>query len=354
MISAEAAYRRCEEITRSEARNFAYGIRLLPPPKRRAMSALYAMARRIDDVGDGDWPQDRKLAALDDLHHAVAALEAGEVADPADPVLVGVGHAAARYPIPVAALHEIVEGCELDVRGETYATMDDTVRYCRLVAGSVGRLALGVFGAGPARAVAAGPAGGGSAGVVAAGPAGGGSAGVVAAGPAGGGSAGAVAAGPVVGGSAGVVAAGPVRGSTAPADEDRSVEDLADDLGVALQLTNMLRDIVEDHHMGRIYLPEQERIRFGIAPGRWDPPESAAALVQFVAGQAVTWFERGLVLLDHLDHRSRACTAAMAGIYRRLLARILAAPASPLNGRVSLPAHEKALVAARSLSGLGP
>jgi len=328
VISAEAAYRRCEEITRSEARNFAYGIRLLPPPKRRAMSALYAMARRIDDVGDGDWPQDRKLAALDDLHQAVAALEAGEVADPADPVLVGVGHAAARYPIPVAALHEIVEGCELDVRGETYATMDDTVRYCRLVAGSVGRLPLGVFGAGPARAVAAGPAGGGSAG--------------------------AVAAGPVVGGSAGVVAAGPVRGSTAPAGGDRSVEDLADDLGVALQLTNMLRDIVEDHHMGRIYLPEQERIRFGIAPGRWDPPESAAALVQFVAGQAVTWFERGLVLLDHLDHRSRACTAAMAGIYRRLLARILAEPASPPNGRVSLPAHEKALVAARSLSGLGP
>ncbi|MDE2875769.1 MAG: squalene/phytoene synthase family protein [Gemmatimonadota bacterium] len=335
MISAEAAYRRCEEITRSEARNFAYGIRLLPPPKRRAMSALYAMARRIDDVGDGDWPQDRKLAALDDLHHAVAALEAGEVADPADPVLVGVGRAAARYPIPVAALHEIVEGCELDVRGETYATMDDTVRYCRLVAGSVGRLALGVFGAGPARAVAAGLARGSTA-------------------PAGGGSAGAVAAGPVVGGSAGVVAAGPVRGSTAPAAGDRSVEDLADDLGVALQLTNMLRDIVEDHHMGRIYLPEQERIRFGIAPGRWDPPESAAALVQFVAGQAVTWFERGLVLLDHLDHRSRACTAAMAGIYRRLLARILAEPASPLNGRVSLPAHEKALVAARSLSGLGP
>ena len=302
MIGAEAAYRRCEEITWSEARNFAYGIRLLPPPKRRAMAALYALARRIDDVGDGDWPQDRKLAALDDLHNAIAALEAGEIADPADPVLVGVGHAAAHYPIPVAALHEIVEGCELDVRGETYATMDDTVRYCRLVAGSVGRLSLGVFGTRPARAVAAGPTG----------------------------------------------------SNAAPAGQDRPVEELADDLGVALQLTNMLRDIVEDHRMGRIYLPEQERIRFGIAPGRWDPPDRAATLVQFVAGQAVTWFERGLVLLDHLDYRSRACTAAMAGIYRRLLGRILAQPASPLNGRVSLPTTEKALVAARSLSGLRP
>ena len=297
MIEAEAAYRRCEEITWSEARNFAYGIRLLPPPKRRAMAALYAMARRIDDIGDGDWPQDRKLTALSDLHTAIEALEAGKVADPADPVLVAVAHAASRYPVPVAALHEIVEGCEMDVRGETYATMDDTVRYCRLVAGSVGRLSLGVFGTVPA----------------------------------------------------------PRRGGGGPGTtEARPVEDIADDLGVALQLTNMLRDIAEDHRMGRIYLPEQERERFGVAPGQWAPPESVAALVQFVAGQTVMWFESGLVLLEHLDHRSRACTAAMAGIYRRLLGRILAQPDAPLEGRISLPAWEKGLVAARSLSGLGP
>ena len=297
MTGAEEAYRRCEEITWSEARNFAYGIRLLPPPKRRAMAALYALARRIDDVGDGDWPQHRKLAALSDLRSAIGALEAGEAADPADPVLVAVTHAAAHYPIPVAALHEIVEGCEWDVRGETYATMDDTVRYCRLVAGSVGRLSVGVFG----------------------------------------------------------TRAGRHSGDEAhQLEPSRTVEDLADDLGVALQLTNMLRDIVEDHGMGRIYLPEQERERFGIAPGEWAPPDNAAAMVQFVAAQAVAWFDRGLVLLEHLDHRSRACTAAMAGIYRRLLARILAQPAGPLSGRISVPAWEKGLVAARSLCGLRP
>ena len=295
MINPEEAYRRCQEITWSEARNFAYGIRLLPPPKRRAIAALYAMARRIDDVGDGDWPQDRKLAALGELHAAIDALEAGEVADPADPVLVGVAHAAACYPIPVTALHEIVEGCEHDVRGETYATMDDTVRYCRLVAGSVGRLSLGVFGARPARH--------------------------------------------------------PLEGG---AEAPRPTDELADDLGVALQLTNMLRDIAEDHRMGRIYLPEQERDRFGIVPGQWAPPDSVGSLVQFVGGQASAWFDRGLVLLDHLDHRSRACTAAMAGIYRRLLDRILAQPTRPLTERVGLPVWEKGLVAARSVSGLRP
>ncbi len=289
-LTAEAAYRRCEEITWAEARNFAYGIRLLPPPKRRAMAALYAMARRIDDVGDGEWPKDRKLAALGEMHACIDALAAGDLADPADPVLVGLADAAGHYPIPLEVLHEIVEGCEHDVTGTTYETMDDTVRYCRLVAGSVGRLSLGVFG------------------------------------------------------TRDKVRSG--AGDEAPV--------LADELGVALQLTNMLRDIGEDHAMGRIYLPERERQRCGIRPGEWGPPEGVAALVRHVGEQAASWFERGLVLLDHLDHRSRACTAAMAGIYRRLLDRILTHPERPLSMRVRLPAREKALVAVRSMVGLRP
>ena len=76
--------------------------------------------------------------------------------------------------------------------------------------------------------------------------------------------------------------------------------------------------------------------------------------MRHVGEQAATWFERGLVLLDHLDHRSRACTAAMAGIYRRLLGRILAHPERPLSMRVRLPGREKALVALRSMAGLRP
>ena len=58
------AYLRCEEITTAEARNFSYGIKLLPPSKRRAMSALYALARRIDDIGDGDGAAPAKLVGL--------------------------------------------------------------------------------------------------------------------------------------------------------------------------------------------------------------------------------------------------------------------------------------------------
>jgi phytoene synthase len=62
-MNLDAAYERCERITTEQARNFSYGIKLLPPPKRRALSAVYAFARRVDDIGDGDEPSARRLAA---------------------------------------------------------------------------------------------------------------------------------------------------------------------------------------------------------------------------------------------------------------------------------------------------
>ena len=70
-MDVPAAYRHCEEITWSQARNFSYGIRLLPPPKRRALSAVYAFARRIDDIGDGDLPAAQKLTALEQARASV-------------------------------------------------------------------------------------------------------------------------------------------------------------------------------------------------------------------------------------------------------------------------------------------
>ena len=279
------AYQRCEEITRTEARNFSYGIRLLPKPKRLAMSALYAMARRIDDVGDGPLPQDEKLAQLAELRTDIDTLADGGLSDPEDPVLVGLRHAIDRFPIPVAALNEIVDGCEQDAVGKVYTTIEETEQYCRLVAGSVGRLSLGVFG------------------------------------------------------------------TTGDPDE---ASQLADVLGVGLQLTNILRDIVEDRGMGRVYLPAADIEQFGCAPDLTGPTDAVGALVSFEAERAERRFAEGLKLLKMLDHRSRACTGAMAGIYHRLLARIAAAPTAVLEGRMSLPTREKAWVALRSLAGVAP
>jgi 15-cis-phytoene synthase len=283
VTDVRAAYRRCEEITWSQARNFSYGIRLLPPAKRQALAAVYAFARRIDDIGDGDWPADRKLAELAGARATLAELIAGGSGG-SDPVLVALADAAGRFDIPLAAFGELIDGCEADVRGVTYRTFDDLLHYCRCVAGSIGRLSLGVFGTRDPEAAAP----------------------------------------------------------------------LADSLGVALQLTNILRDIREDYASGRVYLPAEDLERFGatLAPGPGGNGNRGklTALVEFEADRARGWYARGLALMPLLDRRSAACTGAMAGIYYRLLQHIAAAPEAVLATRVSLPAREKALVAVRSLT----
>ena len=83
-MRVEAAYAEVERITRREARNFAYGIMVLPRPKRRAIAAIYAFARRVDDIADGELADDEKRAQLQQLH---ADLDAA----PSDPVLVALG-----------------------------------------------------------------------------------------------------------------------------------------------------------------------------------------------------------------------------------------------------------------------
>ena len=143
------AYEACAAITKTEAGNFSYGIRLLPPYKRDALSAVYALARRIDDIADGDRvPVAARAAELDRLREAI--LEIGTAPPPADdPVLVALGDAASRLPIPLGAFGELIDGAQMDVTGRRYQTFAELETYCRCVAGAVGRLCLGVFGSRP-------------------------------------------------------------------------------------------------------------------------------------------------------------------------------------------------------------
>jgi phytoene synthase len=138
-------------------------------------------------------------------------------------------------------------------------------------------------------------------------------------------------------------------------DHARAAE-YADTLGLALQLTNILRDLREDAANGRTYLPAQDLAKFGCADGFHSdvPPAGSdfAGLVEFEVRRARSLFATGYRLLPMLDRRSGACVAAMAGIYRRLLDRIAADPEAVLRGRVSLPGHEKAYVAVRGLAGV--
>jgi phytoene synthase len=144
-VSVADAFELCESITRTQARNFYYGIRLLRPDKRAALCVVYALARRIDDIGDGDLSGGDKLAALAKLRDSMADLDhPGE-----DPVLIAVAEVARRLPLPLGAVDELVDGVEMDVLGRHYADFDELTGYCRCVAGAVGRLCLAVFGSRP-------------------------------------------------------------------------------------------------------------------------------------------------------------------------------------------------------------
>ena len=139
-------------------------------------------------------------------------------------------------------------------------------------------------------------------------------------------------------------------------DPDAAVP-LADTLGVALQLTNILRDIREDLLNGRVYLPAEDLERFGavLRPERADAlagEPGLEELMRFEARRAFGWYATGMRLLPLLDRRSAACTGAMAGIYLRLLEHIVADPAAALRQRQSLPGKAKAMVAVRALAGI--
>jgi phytoene synthase len=141
MPTLEDAYRECERITWSQARNFAYGIRLLPPDKRRGLAVIYAFARRIDDIGDGTLPAQEKLEQLEQARQSLTDLTGD------DQVLVALADVAKRYPaVPIEAFGEVIDGCVADVTGATYETFEELHHYCRCVAGSIGRLSLGIFG----------------------------------------------------------------------------------------------------------------------------------------------------------------------------------------------------------------
>ncbi|SFT01915.1 presqualene diphosphate synthase HpnD [Saccharopolyspora flava] len=278
------AYQECERITREQARNFSYGIRLLPGPKRRALSAVYAFARRVDDIGDGELPREDKLRELKQCREAVHQASIGS----ADPVLAALADVASRMPLPLEAFDELIDGCEADVRGTGYTTFDELLHYCRCVAGSIGRLSLGVFGT----------------------------------------------------------------------DDPDTATPRADALGVALQLTNILRDVREDQLNGRVYLPADDLAHFGVRlePGSGFVEDSARwnRLVRFQAARAERWYIEGFRLLPMLDRRSRACCASMAGIYHELLVRIACNPNAAMHQRTSLTGWRKAGVAARSLAGMAP
>ena len=210
------SYAECEAITRSQAANFYYGIRLLSPERRRALCAAYAFARRVDDIGDGTLPAAEKLRLLEGTDAALSAMHSPG-APGRDPVLIALADADERFQLPGGALAELIEGVRMDVLGTRYETFEELVGYCRRVAGAIGRVCLAIFD------------------------------------------------------------------SRELSRDSPTALAHADDLGVALQLTNILRDVREDAENGRVYIPMEDLRRFGLsgataAAGHPELAEMAARL----------------------------------------------------------------------------
>ena len=262
-VDIDAAYGLCEHITRARARNLYYAIEPLPAYRRRALCAIFAFARRVDDAAHGSLHRTQKLWLL---AQARAGIPHDGTPRPVDPVLVALRDVTRRFPIPLASLEDLIDGVESDVHGVTYETFEDLVRHCRQVAGSIGRLSVAVLG------------------------------------------------------------------SLDPA----AASELADDFGVAVQLTNLLRDMVEDFERGGIYLPREDLELFGCPA---DPlsalPELLSRVTRYEARRNREWYEHGLLLLPLLDSRGAACVAAIAGNYQRILDRIEYSTHDALRRRIS-------------------
>ena len=280
-VGLREAERYCQEMARREAKNFYWGFISLPPDQRVAIYALYDFARQVDDEADSAG-RPRLEASLEG--HRLRARECihGRWSDPVTMVLT---RAVQRYAIPESELLALIDGVQMDFTHSRYATWAELEGYCRLVASTIGRMCVRIFGF-----------------------------------------------------------------------EDPSALEHADELGIALQLTNILRDVKEDGELGRVYLPQDELERFGVSEagllaGR--PGPSWEALVAFEAARAREYFRTGLRVLEQIPRRPAACVKTMAGIYQQILGMIERQPRLPLRRRASLSSGAKLALVLRSWAQRG-
>ncbi|MFZ0738037.1 MAG: phytoene/squalene synthase family protein [Candidatus Acidiferrales bacterium] len=251
--SVLASYEYCRNLARAAARNFYYGIRILPPEKRDALCALYAFMRGVDDIADEPGAIAEKQRGLAERRAEMDRALAGEAGDL--PIWPAFRDTMDRYQIPTRYLHDLISGAEMDLTVTEYETFDRLREYCYRVAGTVGLCCVHVFGFSDPRAL-----------------------------------------------------------------------ELAERLGIAFQLTNILRDVPKDYEMGRVYLPQEDLDRFGCnSAEEFRRPSSSPRflkLAQFEADRAWQFYSDGWRLLNLVDEDSRAALWALARIYAGILARI--------------------------------
>ncbi len=284
-LQLRAAYSVCRHIARSAAKNFYYGFLLLPHRKRNALSAVYAFMRHADDLSDDPSIPAEQRRAK--LDEWMDALRRVVAGERTDdPVLFALADSQKHFNIPLDLLEKLVHGTEMDVP----AAADG--RLPRLQYDTFNQLYDYCYHV------------------------------------------------------ASVVGLVCIR---IFGYRDPRAEKLAEEIGVAFQLTNILRDVKEDAGLGRVYLPREDFARFGVdiqSLTNASAPASLRPVMELEALRARGYYRAAHELLPLIDDDSRAALWTLVEIYRRLLEKIIARDYDVFSQRVSLSAAEKLQVMA--------
>jgi 15-cis-phytoene synthase len=264
----------CQQKAAASGSSFYYSFLFLPAERRRAITALYAFCREVDDAVDEASELQLAAAKLAWWRSEVANLHAGKAQHPVTRALHPFSE---KFAISTQRLNEIIDGMEMDLTQTRYLDWRGLERYCYLVAGVVGLLAAGIFGY----------------------------------------------------------------------RNPRTLE-YARELGIAFQLTNVIRDVGEDARKNRIYIPMDELARFNVpASDILQFRESAGfrALLAFQAERARRHYEAAMKLLPAEDRRAQRSGLIMAAIYRALLGEIEADGFRVLTQKTSLTPLRKLYIA---------
>jgi 15-cis-phytoene synthase len=282
-LQVRTAYSVCRHIARSAAKNFYYGFLVLPKEKRNAISAVYAFMRRADDISDDPSlsPQQR-LEKLNEWVSAPRSVAAGGPTD--DPVLFALADSQKRFNIPLDLLEKVVLGTAMDVPWGNDIPGGATPQLQYETFDQLYDYCYHV---------------------------------------------------------ASVVGLVCIR---IFGYRDPRAEKLAEQTGVAFQLTNILRDVREDAQMGRVYLPREDFARFGLdshALTNGSAPEALRPVLEFEALRARGFYRAADDLLPLIDEDSQPALWTLVEIYRRLLERIIARNYDVFSGKVRLSTMEK-------------
>ncbi|MAM35644.1 MAG: hypothetical protein CL988_00570 [Euryarchaeota archaeon] len=310
----QSAYLECENIARAASSSFFRSFRHLPEPKRKAVNALYAFCRRVDDIADGDWLPKRDLTHLDKLtrqqckvsqdnrkmnsfftqkEHFTRLRALNSFRENLDliengvkmtePMFIALADTLNRYPIEVVHLRELINGMEDDLYETSYERFEDLRRYCYRVASTVGLCLIEIYG------------------------------------------------------------------YTDPNARRHAVE-----MGIFLQLVNVLRDIQEDLSRNRIYIPSEELAKFGISQSDLKDPSLAGTkawqnFMRHYIDHIQAHRKNALGLLPLLDKDARRSPRLMCMAYNAILNEAVRRNGDVLSRRLTLNLYRKIQVAFSTL-----